>query len=273
MPTDEFDLVAEFRRRFPIVGDDAAVVDPPSGPLLLSTDAIVSDVDFDESASPHEIGYRAVLVNASDMAAMGARALHLLVTVVAPEGTDVLGIMKGIAEAAVAHGCVVAGGDLSATGGPLVVNVAVTGTTSDGGAPVLRSGARPGDVVYVTGPLGAAAAAGYRLGSAWWPRARLAEGEAARRAGATAMIDVSDGFAADLGHLIDASNVGVVVDHLPIAPGATEAEALGGGDDYELVFTLPGGVEPPAGAIRVGAIVADRAARPSAAPGWQHRFS
>lgn len=272
MEPDEFDLVAAFTARFPLVGDDAAVVDPPEGRLLLAADAIVEGVDFTDPWTPADVGRRAVLVNVSDIAAMGGRPLHLLVSVVAPPGTDVLAVVEGVAAAAARAGCEVAGGDLSATSGPLVVSVAVTGAVSDG-APVRRSGAAAGDAVYVTGPLGAAAAAGYRFGPTWSPRARVAEGEAARRAGATAMIDVSDGFSADLGHLLDASGVGVSIDHVPAAPGATDEQALAGGDDYELIFTLPAAATPPRGAIRVGTIVADPSARPPVAPGWQHRFS
>jgi thiamine-monophosphate kinase len=271
--TGEFDLVAELRRRFPLVGDDAAVVAAPPGHLLLAADAIVGGVDFDDDEPLEQVGYRAVLVNASDIAAMGGRPLHLLVSIVAPDGIDVLRIVDGIADGVRVHGGEIAGGDLSATAGPLVVSVAVTGTVDDGGAPVLRSGARPGDGVFVTGPLGAAAAAGYRFGAGWKPRARVEEGRAARLAGATAMIDVSDGFAADLGHLLDASGVGVVLDDVPIAAGATEAQALGGGDDYELVFTLPAAASPPASSVRVGTITDDATMRPPAVPGWQHRFS
>jgi thiamine-monophosphate kinase len=170
------------------------------------------------------------------------------------------------------YGCEVAGGDLSSTEGPLVVSVAITGCVDDGGTPVLRSGARPGDAVFVTGPLGGAAAAGYRFGERWVPRARIAEGRAARLAGATAMIDVSDGFAADLGHVLDASGVGVELVHIPVARDASEAQALGGGEDYELIFTLPPDATPPPGSIRVGTITGDRTKRPPLVPGWQHRF-
>jgi thiamine-monophosphate kinase len=149
--------------------------------------------------------------------------------------------------------------------------VAITGTVDDGGpGPVRRSGARIGDGVFVTGPLGGAAAAGY---PPRWHAARLAEGAAARLAGATAMIDVSDGFAADLAHLLDASGVGVVVEHVPVAVGATEAQALGGGDDYELLFTLPPDAQVPDGAIRSGTITGDTTDRPPDVAGWQHRFS
>ncbi|HEX7165980.1 MAG TPA: thiamine-phosphate kinase [Acidimicrobiales bacterium] len=273
MTTGEFELVEWIRSRFPLTGDDCAVVEPPAGRLLLAADAIVEGVDFEQPYAPGEVGYRAVLVNASDIAAMGGRPLHVLVSILAPAGVDVRALLDGVADGVRAHGCEVAGGDLSGTSGPLVASVAITGTVDDGGAPVLRSGARAGDGVFVTGPLGAAAAAGYRFGPTWRPLARVAEGTAARLAGATAMIDVSDGFAADLGHLCDASGVGVVLHDVPIAAGATEEQALGGGEDYELLFTLPPGAVAPSGSIAVGTIVEDRSARPPAVAGWQHRFS
>lgn len=271
MTTGEFDLVDWLRSRFPLVGDDAAVVAAPSGPLLLAADAVVEGIDFEAPYAADEVGYRAVMVNASDIAAMGGEPLHVLVTIVAPPGVDLHGIVDGVADGVRVHGGAVAGGDLSATSGPLVVSVAITGTVADGGAPVTRAGATPGDRVFVTGPLGAAAARGYGFGSPR-PRARMAEGAAARRAGATAMIDVSDGFAADLAHLLDASGVGVELGEVPVAEGATEAQALGGGDDYELIFTLPPGAVPPAGSIEVGTITADATRRPPAVAGWQHRF-
>ena len=273
MDTGEFDLVAELRRRFPLVGDDAAVVPSPRGHLLLAADAIVGGVDFTDEEPVVQVGRRAVLANVSDIAAMGGRPLHVLVSIAAPAGVDVLGLIDGIAAGVADYGCEVAGGDLSSTSGPLVVSIAITGCVDDGGPPVLRSGAEAGDVVWVTGPLGAAAAAGYRFGGGWVPRARVAEGQAARIAGATAMIDVSDGFAADLGHLLDASGVGVELVHVPIAREATEDQALGGGEDYELIFTLPSGAPAPAGSIRVGTIVGDVTKRPPAVAGWQHRFS
>ena len=227
-----------------------------------------------------DVGWKAVAVNVSDVAAMGGEPLHLLVTVAAPPGTDLDALASGIGEAADEWSCAVVGGDL--TNAPvLVVTVAVTGQVD--GPPVLRSGAHPGDVVYVTGPLGAGAAALRSLraggpGDAYRrPRARVAEGAAARRAGATSMIDVSDGLAADLGHIADESGVGVTLDDVPTAPGATEADALGGGEDFELVFTLATGVAPPPGSLRLGVCTADPTSRtlrgePLGGAGWQHRF-
>jgi thiamine-monophosphate kinase len=132
--------------------------------------------------------------------------------------------------------------------------IAVTVTGSCEEEPVLRRGARPGDAVWVSRPLGAAAAglrcyqrarygedhAELRRAHAR-PQAELAAGRAARRAGATAMIDVSDGLAADLGHLADASGVGIRLESIPVAPGATLEDALGGGEDFALAFCAPDG--------------------------------
>jgi len=235
------------------IGDDAAVVASPKGALLFAVDAVVSDVHLDMSLGTlADLGWRAVVANLSDLAAMGGRPGHALVSVVAPRGTDLELIYRGIADASRRFGCPVVGGDLVSTGpklnepasglsegtGPTVVTVAVTGRCD---RPVLRSGARPGDCIYVTGPLGASAAGRARKGrllSAYLrPVPRLAAGEAARLAGATAMIDVSDGFALDLHRLADASGVGFELEKIPVADGATLEEALGGGEDYELVFT------------------------------------
>ena len=165
------------------------------------------------------------------------------------------------------------GGDL-ANAPTLVVSVSIVGRCD--GAPVLRSGAGVGDSVFVTGPLGAAAACGWTTR----PVARVEEGNAAREAGATAMIDVSDGLGVDLGHLCDASGVGVDLFRIPIAEGATEAQALGGGEDYELVFTAPdaervaetfaeAGLTVPE---RIGVCVADSTLRPPRL-GWEHQWS
>jgi thiamine-monophosphate kinase len=177
-------------------------------------------------------------VNISDVAAMGGRPLHAVVTVTVPPGRagDLDRLYDGLEAAAKALDCPIVGGDL--TGGPvLVVTVAVTGTVD--GAPVLRSGARPGDLLLVTGPLGAAAAALRERRSHPRPTPRVAAGGAARRGGATAMLDLSDGLLLDLRRLAEASGVGVVVDDVPVGPGATTDDALGGGDDYELLFAAP----------------------------------
>ncbi len=286
------------------IGDDAAVLERPEGRLVLATDAVVEGVHVDLAlVSPSDAGWKAMAAALSDIGAMGARPLHALVTIGAAAGTDVDGVVAGVAEASAHWGCPVVGGDLS-TAPVLVISVAVSGVL-DGDAPaVTRGGARPGDVLAVTGPLGSSAAGLRTLRGGWSgagvaadgsgaalvlahrrPKARLAEGLVARTAGATAMIDVSDGLALDLHRLADASGVGLDLQRIPVAPGATISEALGGGEDYELVVATadPRGLEvafdaaglgPP---IVIGSCVGDPARRvldgePLARSGWQHRL-
>ena len=267
--TNEFALVGRLRERFAETGDDAAIVQAPEGPLLLAADTVVAGVHTPAGTPLEDIGWKAVVVNISDIAAMGGRPLHLLVTVAAPPGTELDRLFDGVAEAARAYVCPVVGGDLT-TAECLVVTVAVTGTVD--GTPVTRVGASPGEAIYVTGPLGAAAASGWTRR----PTARVAEGVEARGGGATAMIDVSDGLVADLGHIADESGVGFALDEVPVAPGATLEQALTGGDDYELVFTAPV-ARLPLG-FRIGVCTADTSERTLAgeplpvAGGWEHRF-
>ena len=267
--TNEFALIGRLRERFADIGDDAAIVEAPSGPLLLAADTVVAGVHAPPDLALQDIGWKAVVVNVSDIAAMGGRPLYLLVTVAAPPGTDLDRLFDGVAEAAQAYVCPVVGGDLTAAD-TLVVTVAVTGTVD--GIPVTRSGATAGEAIYVTGPLGAAAASGWTRR----PTARVAEGVDARGAGATAMIDVSDGLVADLGHIADESGVGFALDEVPVAPGATLEQALTGGEDYELVFTAPV-ARLPVG-FRIGVCTADPSERTLAGEplppsgGWEHRF-
>jgi thiamine-monophosphate kinase len=277
------------------IGDDAAVVRVAGGWCLLATDAVVAGVHADLSLTDlDDLGWKAVAANVSDIAAMGGCPSHLLVTVAGPPDTDLDGLYRGIAEAAREWGCPVVGGDL-ANAPTLMVSVAITGSLP--GAPILRSGARPGDGIWVTGPLGLAAA-GLRILKAEGkgatgrgpnahrrPRPSVEAGLAARAAGASAMIDISDGLVADLGHLADASGVGVDLDVVPVGEGATEDEALAGGEDYVLVFTAPddGAVgrafarlAPP---VRIGTCVLDTAVRTIGARpfpqigGWEHQWT
>jgi len=277
------------------IGDDTAVVRVTGEWSLLAADAVVAGVHADLSLTGlDDLGWKAVAANVSDVAAMGGCPSHLLVIVAGPPDTDLDRLYRGIAEAAREWGCPVVGGDL-VTAPTLVVSVAITGSLP--GPPILRSGARPGHGIWVTGPLGLAAA-GLRIlkekgkgatgpgpDAHRRPRPSVAAGVAARAAGATAMIDVSDGLAADLGHLADASGVGLDLDALPIGEGATEDEALAGGEDYVLVFTAPDDdavgrafaklVAP----VRIGTCVPDRAVRRIGARpfpiigGWEHRWS
>lgn len=260
-------------RRFPAVppgetwiGDDCAVLGYGGGPLLFATDLTVAGVHGDlELVGLDDLGWKALAAALSDVAAMGGEPGHAVVGVAGPPSTDLDLLYEGIGAASAAHRCPVVGGDLS-TADQLVVSVTVTGTLSDGPPPVLRSGANPGDTLLVTGPLGGSAA-GLRIlrerrgeGAAGpraafeprlraeeavlveahrRPRARIEEGAGARRSGASAMIDVSDGLGADLRHLADASGVGLALEEVPVAAGATEEEALTGGEDYEIVFSVP----------------------------------
>jgi thiamine-monophosphate kinase len=291
--------------------DDAAVLEVwGGGPLVLSVDSVVEGVHVDLSVcSPADVGWKALMGALSDLAAMGAAPVGALVALCVPGGTGdgelATGVMSGAAEAAAAAGCPVLGGDVSGAR-QLVVAVTVLGKVPEGEpGPVSRAGARGGDAVLVTGPCGASAA-GLRLlrtgrvgpvtagndetgvGRAYRrPVARLREGEAARRAGAHAMIDVSDGLGLDLHRLADASGVGFELGPVPVADGATLEEALGGGEDYELIVAVDGGrvgelssafeangLRPP---LHLGVLTADPAGRrvrgERLAPvGWQHRL-
>lgn len=242
------------------IGDDAAVLRPPSQRLLIATDALVAGVHADLGlTSVADFGWKAMAVNVSDLAAMGGQPLAAVVAVAGPPDTDLDGLYLGLAEAAERWDCPIVGGDLVESPA-LVVTVTVVGSGDGQPPPVTRGGARPGDALFVTGALGASAAGlrqlragqtdGPLVAAHRRPQARLAEGRAARTGGATAMVDVSDGFGADLGHVLTASGVGARLDRLPVAAGATLAEALGGGEDYELVFSAP---DP----VKVGEVFAE----------------
>ncbi len=286
--------------------DDAGVVHlPGGGSLVVSVDTVVEGVHVDLAVcSPADVGWKALMGALSDLAAVGADPLGALVALCVPGGSGsgelAVGVMGGVAQAASASGCAVVGGDVSSAA-QVVVSVTVLGTVEQiGPPPVPRSGAQPGDAVMVTGPCGASAAGLRALRSATGevstseastayrrPVARLAEGALARRAGVRAMIDVSDGLALDLHRLADASEVGFRLDSVPVAEGATLDEALGGGEDYELLvagdedvsraFTaelVQAGLRP---ALRIGTLVDDPAVRLLGGEelgrlGWQHRL-
>jgi thiamine-monophosphate kinase len=280
----EFDLIAALRERVvaagaPVASDrlvvgsgDDATVTAPSGAPVTSVDALIEGVHFDLELSPlRSVGHKALATALSDLAAMAADPGEAYLQLGLPERIDETGCLEladGFAAVAAAHGVAIAGGDLSRAPA-LVLAVTVVGYVSSPERAVRRSAAGPGDAVVVTGELGGAAAGLLllrrpQLGEGIDPalaerlRARQLEpdpqldaGRALADAGATAMIDISDGLGADAGHVAAASGVGVRIelDRLPIDDGVAKVAvaagldpidlAAGGGEDYELLATLP----------------------------------
>ncbi|MCE9635740.1 MAG: thiamine-phosphate kinase [Planctomycetes bacterium] len=258
----EFDWIRDLRRRVGAprdgrdtvrvgIGDDCAVVSVPSdSELLLTTDLLVEGVHFVlDGLRPEDLGWKALAVSVSDVAAMGGRAAHAVVSVaLRPEQTGAFadGLLGGLLACADRYGVSLVGGDTTGTPGPVVVNVALTGFAPRGRA-VLRSGARPGDAICVTGALG-----GSILGRHLRVEPRQDEALALVQGNEVhAMIDVSDGLSSDLGHVVDLSEVGAEVyeDRIPIHDDAVALAARDGrpaiehaltdGEDFELLFTLP----------------------------------
>jgi thiamine-monophosphate kinase len=318
----EFELISRYF--VPLAGpgalalkDDAAVLDLTQGRSLVATaDTVIDGVHFLRDDPPELVARKALRVNLSDLAAMGAEPLgYLLVTAFTPQVDEdwVAAFARGLAEDQAEFGITLLGGDTAATPGPVTITVTALGQVESGRS-LLRSGASPGEGVYVSGTLGDAAfgleaAKGgggglsepdraflldrYRL-----PRPRLALGR--RLVGlATAALDISDGLAADLGHICEASGVGARIEavRLPLSPAGrtlvaaaagARARAMSGGDDYELLFTASADREPELARIaaelnlpltRIGEIVAeagltalDQTGRPIAlgAGGWRH---
>lgn len=242
------------------VGDDSAVLRAPAGTILFTTDLMVEGIHFDlELMGPRDLGYKSIAVNISDVAAMGGVPRRALVAMGIRPAMEVAWLEElylGMRECSDEFDMAIAGGDISRSD-CLVISVALIGNPA-GRRVIERKGARSGDLICVTGTLGASAA-GYRLLRAGSrehdglrqahlrPKARVREVEILRRHLPTAMIDVSDGFAADLGHLLDASERGARVDaaKLPVIGSDVEIDrdplelALHGGEDYELCFTIP----------------------------------
>ncbi|MDA0328473.1 MAG: thiamine-phosphate kinase [Gemmatimonadetes bacterium] len=268
-PGAEFDLIRSLvgeESDFPAEvrvgpGDDAAVLE---GGWVVSTDLAVEDVHFRRAwLTDEEIGYRAGAAALSDIAAMAASPVALLLSIAAPRGgaVDVRAVQAGVQAVARTVGACVIGGDISRSPGPLMLDVVALGRST---WPVLRDGAEPGDHVWVTGTLGASAAAVQAWESGGEPSAELRAAftkptprvEAARclveHEVVDAMIDISDGLAGDLGHLAAASGVQITLEAalIPVASAALEAlgpdraleAALHGGEDYELCFVTDPGV-------------------------------
>jgi len=287
-------------------GDDAAVVRPGSGELVLTTDAMVEGVHFlTDRTTPRDLGYKAIAVNVSDIAAMAGSPRFALCALTLTDAIDaawVVEVAGGMRECCDEFALSLVGGNLS-RGRELSIVVSMTGEVGPGRA-VPRSGARPGDRVVVTGSLGGAAA-GLRVAAqrTWTddereairrsmrPVPRVGEAAILAARGVTSMMDVSDGLALDLSRLCGASGVGARIEtaRLPVHPAATAAEALGGGEDYELLATLPGHDAVEAARIdlhegfgvslsEIGAIIEeelvivgeDGAERTLTAEGWDH---
>ncbi|MCU1405108.1 MAG: thiL [Glaciihabitans sp.] len=263
-------------------GDDAAVVSAPDGRFVVTTDMMIHGPDFRLAwSSPFDLGWKAAASNLADVAAMGAVPTALVVAIAAPEHTAV-SVLEGIADGLregcefLAPGCGVVGGDLSASN-TLTITVTAFGDL-EGRAPVLRSGARPGDTIAVAGALGEAAA-GLRLlfeqgtldgepnaaaaaplrerypelvGAQLAPRPPIGHGRLAAIAGATAMLDLSDGLALDARRVARASGVALNLDSVLVG----SREALDGGEDHSLLACFPPQATLPEGFRPLGVVTA-----------------
>lgn len=281
----EFGLIDRLVARFPQgegvllgPGDDAALVEAPGGRVLVATDVLVEGRHFRRDwVSAADVGHRAVAQNLADINAMGGRATALTVAFAAPADLPAawaLELADGMAEEAGLVGASVVGGDVTRAD-EVVVSVTVLGVVD--GEPVRRSGARPGDQLAIAGRQGWAAAGlavlarGFRsprvLVEAYRrPEPPYQQGPLAQQAGATAMIDVSDGLVADVGHIAAASGVAVDIDSSAFEvaePLRAVGSALGadpmrfilaGGDDHALVATFPAGTALPEGWTRIGEV-------------------
>lgn len=268
MALGEFDLIRRYfagatpRRPDTLlgIGDDCALLRCAAGmELALTTDTLVAGVHFLPDVDPESLGHKCLAVNLSDLAAMGAEAAWFTLALALPEADEdwLAAFARGLSTLAHRYGVQLVGGDT--TRGPLVITLHAMGQVPEGQA-LCRSGAQPGDLIYVSGPLGTAGL-GLKmrldttadtdpavLAALERPEPRLALGQGLRGL-ATACIDVSDGLAADLGHILAASGVGASLnyEHLPfaecvmayVAETGDLALPLTAGDDYELCFTVP----------------------------------
>lgn len=268
MPLPERKLIDRIRRQagrgrsagvIAGIGDDAAILRvEPGFELLVTTDFSAEGVHFRRDwSTPQAIGYRALARGLSDIAAMGGTPFAAFLSLGLPARTQqkwVDGFLQGFLRLARKHSVLLAGGDTSSSNSGIVADVIVTGKVPKGRA-LRRSGARPGDVICVTGVLGGPAALIRRLRAGKFtqrtilPEPRIAVGSRLREERlARAMIDLSDGLSTDLHHICEQSGVGAAVmeSAVPRARGATLDEALNGGEDYELLFTVPRNKRVPA---------------------------
>jgi len=263
MPKSEFDLIADLFA--PLAGkgslglkDDVALIGPRAGrELVVTTDAIVAGVDFFPGDPAETVAKKALRVNLSDLAAKGAEPFGYLLTLALPRSINerwLRAFARGLTADQKAFGLSLLGGDMSSTPGPLSVSITAFGYVPKGRT-ILRRGAKPGDLVFVTGSIGdsgggltalkaktraAALIARYRV-----PQPRVTFGPKLRGI-ASAALDVSDGLLADLGHIADVSkvHVAVIADRVPLSAALTRFDgdvvrAVTAGDDYEIAFTVP----------------------------------
>lgn len=257
----EFALIAALTARLPVTdavllgpGDDAAVVSAPDGRVVATTDVLVEGVHFRRDwSSAYDVGRKAAAANLADVAAMGGVGTALLVGLVAPPDLPaawVLELADGLRDECALVGAAVVGGD-TVTGQQVVVSVTALGRTD---RVVTRAGARPGDLVVLAGRVGRSAAglrllqsgatSGPLVDAHRRPEPPYAAGPLLAAAGATAMCDVSDGLAQDLGHIAAASGVGIELDRVALQdPEVDLHDVLTGGEDHALVATAPHPVE------------------------------
>ena len=310
MPLKEQQLIAQIRRQAPRlrgglgIGDDCAVLRlPPGEEALLTTDFTLEDRHFRRDWHPPDaVGHRCLARGLSDIAAMGGTPRAVFLSMAVPAELPQAWVdrfLAGLLKLARRYSVPLAGGDTAESPAGILADIVVLGSVPKGKA-ILRSGARPGDLIYVTGNLGAATAdlERLRLGETlrarshrkhFYPEPRVAIGQFLReRRLASAMIDISDGLSTDLSHLCEESRVGAAIqaDAIPAAlPGEDGLQlALHGGDEYELLFTAPADRPIPkqvakVAITRIGEItrgrkmkltLSDGKTEPLAARGWEH---
>jgi thiamine-monophosphate kinase len=226
------------------IGDDCAIYRPlPGEDLLFTSDQMIEGVHFKKSHPPRSVGERALARSLSDIAAMGGEPRFCLVSLAAPSDHWILDFYRGLFGLARRTGITLAGGDL-ARSKRIYCDVTVCGAVAKGKA-LRRDGAGVGDQIYVSG----------RLGKPWdrriQPRLKLGQSLIGL---ATSCIDLSDGLSLDLHRLCVASKVAAEIERVPVARGSTIERAIHGGEDYELLFTLPQGVTAPPGTSRIGIV-------------------